>query len=280
MNTVLEDRLRAALNARADQFRPEDLRPAEVPQTRYTSWRGRGYGLLAAAAGAAVVSAPFVLNRAPEGGSNLAPAAPQSSTTTTHQPKSSPKPAVQVPTKTMPLRVYHRQQTDVDGEGTPDQVRLLARSDRQGDFSDVTLQVRLSSGGTVETKFQPSWLPGLLAPIDINGDGGSEIMTRAEGGDSDQLSVFTFSGGRLVEAVQPDNPLLMTGWTPDYHDVRYWFAGGNLFSYTGLQKEKPWLRPPLKVEVFSWTVQGTRLLATSLGIQCVNPRIGPEPHPC
>ena len=55
MSTQLEDRLGAALRARAEQVQPEDLGPVEMPHRGALPWRPVLLGLAAAAAVAAVV---------------------------------------------------------------------------------------------------------------------------------------------------------------------------------------------------------------------------------
>ena len=59
--TRTEDRLVAALQARADQVRPEDLAPLVTPEPTRSRPRWGAYAL-AAAAIAAVVAAPFVVD--------------------------------------------------------------------------------------------------------------------------------------------------------------------------------------------------------------------------
>jgi hypothetical protein len=90
--TRTEDRLVAALQARAEQVRPEDLAPLVTPETVRGRPR-RGAYALAAAAIAAVVAAPFAVDAvrdtsAPEPG----PAAPSASPVPSPVPSPRPTP--------------------------------------------------------------------------------------------------------------------------------------------------------------------------------------------
>ena len=133
-----EDRLVAALRARADLVRPEDLTPLVTPVRSRPRW---GAYALAAAAIAAVVAAPLAVDAlrstsAPPPG----PAAPTVSTV--------PSPSAASPTESAaPEGKLHtvRGPADVDGDRQPDAVTMTYRTGRGIPYIDVHVSVTLAA---------------------------------------------------------------------------------------------------------------------------------------
>ena len=99
----VEERLDAALHARADQLTPEDLTPIAVPKAR----RSRRPVLLAAAAAAAVVAAVVAVPLIGDGSREVRPAP---------APKQTSDPTPAQGTRSLTV--------DLDGDGRQDRVRL------------------------------------------------------------------------------------------------------------------------------------------------------------
>jgi hypothetical protein len=279
--TRTEDRLVAALQARAAQVRPEDLTPLVTPEpVRRRRWGGYA---LAAAAIAAVVAAPLAVDAlrstsAPQPG----PAAPTVSTAPSPSADASPTEAA------APKGRLHtvRGTADVDGDGQPDAVTVTYRTGRGIPYIDVHVSVTLAAGGTSTATSQAAWGPTLERPLAINGDGRELVVVRAEGGDSDTPQLFAYRQGRLQHlAVADQTPPLSNGIDADGRVLRWWSdAQGRVFSARST-------RPPgrnnvVKVEVYRWTVKpapggGPLLGATRLaGTQCFDLVNDETSHPC
>ncbi len=114
MTTALEDRLTAALHARAELVQPEDIEhPRLRPAAQKSPWRRPAVVGLAAAAAAAVAVGVIVVPLTSHDGS------------TVHQPLQinhhwPPSPDHPQPSQ----KLSDRLSGDVDGDGSPDQVRL------------------------------------------------------------------------------------------------------------------------------------------------------------
>ena len=113
--SITEDRLIAALAARADQVQPEDLRAPEVPEAApaVTFLRRPAAYAVGIAAAAAAIAAPFVVGGL---GSDDAPPPPA---TNSPSPTLEPQPDIG---GNWP--VTQRLKVDLDGDGTPEQVRV------------------------------------------------------------------------------------------------------------------------------------------------------------
>lgn len=153
MSTLMEDRLTAALQARADQVQPEDLRPLDVPTVRRLPKRPF-WGVLAAAAATAAILVPLAF----DGGESARPA---------------PAPS----TEQASFR------GDVDGDGTDDLVRL--------DRSNL-LRVDLAVGARIESQLDSGaelmgladlGVSGLAVVLDAGGGVGDAAVLRVVDGD-------------------------------------------------------------------------------------------------
>ena len=159
-----EDRLVAALRARADLVRPEDLTPLVTPEPARSRPRWAAYAL-AAAAVAAVAAAPFAVDAlrhtsAPEPG----PAGPSVSPVPSPEPSPS---ADDSPTEAAaPKGKLHtrRGTADVDGDRQPDAVTMTYRTGRQC-HRHVHVDVGDAAAGPVGHRHRV----GLPVPVHVGG---------------------------------------------------------------------------------------------------------------
>lgn len=276
--TRTEDRLVAALQARAEQVRPEDLAPFVTPEPARSRPRWGAYAL-AAAAIAAVVAAPFAVGAlrhtsAPEPG----PAAPSGSPVPSASADPTPTPAGG--TRTV------RGTADVDGDGQPDAVTMTNRTGHEVRMLGLHVSVTLATGEQSTATADVSWELSLEPARDIDGDGRDVLVVRAEGGDSDVPQVFAYRQGRLQHlATAYGAPPLTNGGDADGRVLRWWFdAEGRMFSARSTRPLGQ--RTSTRVEVYRWTVRpapggGPLLGATRLaGAQCFDLVNDETPHPC
>lgn len=234
----LEERLRAALAARADLVRPEDLEPlASTPVVALRpAWRSP-YTLLAAAAVVLLVLGVVVrgVGGRPRSDDDVAP-----------QPDG---PRVTLPAdvgrdwgtglESTPARV------DLDGDGTKERVEFLAEDN--GTFDGrIRLQTTLSSTG--EEAYGVADVAstiGMAAEgvIDADGDGDQELVVfdgSLDDGAGGAPLVLDLRDGLLVQAVAEEPDLLLRGDVQvpgsqtEFYDLyrthEYWIDGGTLFS--------------------------------------------------
>lgn len=236
--TKMEERLRAALTARAELVQPESLQPlAPVVETR-PPWR-TPWALLATAAVLLLVLGAVLqgLSREPRS-DDVAP-----------EPDA---PEVVLPADvgrewkaddlSSPARL------DLDGDGTREKVAFLSEPTKDFD-GRVRLQTTLSSTGEEAYGLaEPGSTIGVSAldPIDADGDGDQELVLYYDdlgaggpGGIGYPL-VFDLRGGLLVQAVPEEPDLLVRGYQPvpgsetehyrmvHLHD--YWIEDGALWS--------------------------------------------------
>lgn len=184
MNTALEDRLGAALSARAEQVRATDLRPDGVPLAVRARWRRPGM-VLAAAAVAALVATPLVV-----------------------------RDAIRSPHQALPAGTARQVTGDIDGDGHPDVVRLLGSG---------VVRVTLSGSGDQVAAQLPagSRLVG-VAGIGVPGQAIVGTVPQATGMRSREsdATVLRLSGGRLVQVRPEDNQAIIrsgadTFWVDD-----------------------------------------------------------------
>ncbi len=282
--TRTEDRLVAALQARAEQVRSEDLTPLVTPEPVRRRPRWGAYAL-AAAAIAAVVAAPFAVDAlrdtsAPEPG----PAGPSVS------PVPSPSADASVgPTQpATPQGRLHtvRGTADVDGDGQPDAVTVTYRTGPELPYIEVHVSVALASGSVSTATSEAAWGPRLQQPLDINGDGRQLVVLRSEGGDSDTPQLFAYRQGRLQRlAYAYQSPPLSNGVDADGRVFRWWFDGQERL-FTARSTQPLGGDNNVQVEVYRWTVKpapggGPVLGATRLaGTQCFDLVNDETPHPC
>jgi hypothetical protein len=210
MSTLMEDRLTAALRARADLVQPEDLRPVDVPVVSLEARRGRAarrrrmvvLAGLAAAACTAAVAGPLLLNHTGGNGS------PQPAGPTEPQPTSStqrPEPGLSA---------------DVDGDGRADDVRLV-----RVDGGGFMVVVDRATGERAVAN-APVFDPGpLVSAGDLGGSPGDELVLPVTDEPSVLPAVYTWMGDDgLVLGAYPSGEV--NGWRPDV-PVNRWSADGD-----------------------------------------------------
>lgn len=279
MSRAIEDRLVAALDARAELVRPEDLGPIQVPERPRRPRRGVVL-LLAAAASAAAVGAPFVL-----GGGEASPEPDPTGPSSVVSSPSEPAPSESAPSESTPatttsdLVVADRQRADVDGDGRPDEVRLMLDSTQEEPSAGV-VEVSLAAGGTGSAEV-PLGYPSLLPAFDINGDGHDQVLlSHTAGGDSAQLLVYTwYDGGLVLARVDGDAPLALD--LDGQGRVNHYYTDDNgLFSWRRLAPVDPAGGPRFHVEQWSWAVDGDRLVPTPAAAGCVDVTSQDPPRRC
>ena len=234
--TDIEERLRAALTARAELVRPEDLAPVAPVVPLRPRWQSP-WVLLATAA--VVLLVLGVVLQGVGGRPRSDRIAPKPDEPQVVLPDDVGR-DWQVAPESTPARL------DLDGDGRKEQVEFLGERTKEYD-GRVRLQTTLTSTGEeawgvadVETTI------GLTAEgvIDADGDGDQELVVFDPDLDSGTNGgvplVFARRDGLLVQAVPEDPELLLRGEvqvpgsrTELYdraHVLQYWIDGGSLFS--------------------------------------------------
>lgn len=278
MNRPIEDRLVAALAARAEQVRPEDLEPIEVPE-RSRRPRPVVVLLMVAAACAVVIALPFVLGG---GDDDSAPVQTPSVSETAPSPS---EPTPEEPTPTTPTTeppgatLIDQQRADVDGDGQPDTVRLVLQGNDPEEPGEGTLSVDLGSGSGGGTYVPFGYLRPLEPPLDLNGDGREQVLLQhTAGGDSAQLLVFTWHEGGIVQAQYDGDAFLGLELDGSGKVADYYVDEGALYSW--LRGEPVGTGPVYEVEQWSWSINENRLEATPAGNACVDVTTEATPQPC
>lgn len=304
MSSLTEDRLAAALEARAELVTMEDLRPLEMPTRR--RFAPTVVLLLAAAATTAVVAAPFVLDGAtgpdvpgPAGTPSSGPpqpAGPSATPSRSDTPSNPPAQEPPGPPDAGRFRVVDTVRADLNGDGAADRVQLMVRRAVEG-VADAKLEVVLVG----EPSTSSSYLPGgwtsavLLPPVDLNGDGREQVLLTRESGDATELMVFGWDadGGRpSVLWTTGGAPPLAAGWDARYRRTGYYLDAEGLHSWRTVEPMDPVGSTRVDVEEWSWSVRydlpvlvstgnpkdeqtqtqriGTGLVPTSEGVRCAD----------
>ena len=278
MSSTIEERLAAALDARAELVTPQDLRPLEMPAAPRRHARSAGVLLLAAAATAAVVSAPFVLEG--DGGVSPEPGPAEPPSVGVSEPPESTAPS-EPPTVPSDMTVVDRQRADVDGDGRPDRVRLLSNSPNTQEPGDGVVQVSLASGATGVAEVPFGYQGPLLPAYDIDGDGREQVLlSHTQGGDSAQLFVFTWHEDGLVRLEAPRDVPLVLELDGEGKAAHYYTDDRGLFSWRRLDPLEPPGGPWFRVEQWSWSVDGDRLVPTPAGSGCIDVTSDDPPQRC
>ncbi len=241
MSTLLEDRLAAALQARAELVAPEDLRPLAVPETSRRPWRPVLAGL-AAAATVAAVAVPLATG----GSDEERPAPPATSST--------PSPSAVA----TPFDETSRARGDVDGDGAAD----LVRTDQEG-----LVRVDLADGSSAELQ-QP--LGSSIEGLAEVGTQGLAIVLGIDSGDERPAHVLRWVDGRLEEVGTLDDALI--GIRPG---ATFWVEDQVL--YTGTF-EGTFGDEPVRVATRSWELRDGLLRSNPMGQRCWQPS-EKQPHP-
>jgi hypothetical protein len=232
MSRDIEDRLRQALDARAEHVTQQSLRPAEAPQSRERPvdgalrlvrrpWVGAAVGAVAASA-VAIVGFALV-----DGGDSNRVADPTPTPTVSTEPTSPsvhtgtdcPRESLLVATA---LEKASLHQADVDGDGSPD--AIAAVSDGQAGPACRAFVGVLTATGIYSTALgTPTTVPEEMSPEivalpDLGADGDAEIVVDTRARTDGQLAqLFTFTDDGLV-------------WVPSpaFEDGTFYVEGGGL----------------------------------------------------
>ncbi|MGF9754641.1 hypothetical protein AAII07_05520 [Microvirga sp. 0TCS3.31] len=233
----MEDRLRAALTARAEQVQPEYLAPLATVTPLQPRWRSPWVLLATAAAVLLVLGLVFQgLDRRPTS-DDVAPRP--------DEPGIVFPPDIGRDWKADDLSTPAR--LDLDGDGVDEKVEFLAEP--SSDYAGYTrLQTELTgSGDEAYGLAQLGTTIGTTAeePVDADGDGDQELVLYREdlaGGPGAPVTplVFDLRDGLLVEAPPVEQDLLLEGdvavpgSATTYYDLvhihAYWIEEGRLFS--------------------------------------------------
>lgn len=272
--STIEDRLTSALAARAEQVQPEDLRPPEVPRPKVTWLRHPATYVVAAAACAAAIAAPFVVDL---GGGDPSPAPSPPSTPTTLPPQEDVGADWPAEFGTSPV--------DVDGDGVEDKIRVRHEPGKPLAGPRARIEVDLSAAGATVFGVIDSFkgFVNVAEAVDLDGDGDRELTIYRDDADyrngAETFAVLTLAEDRLLEVEVPATPALITGIIPDPdtgrgYQSRVWVAGGELRSYVttdSFSGVEPLNLPPVyPVRVSSWSMVDGALLATEEGVQCID----------
>lgn len=281
--STIEDRLTGALEARAEQVQPEDLRPPEVPAPKVTWLRHPATYVAAAAACAAAIAAP---NAWDLGDGDPSPTPP----VTTPTPSQTLPPQKDVGGE-WPAE-FGTTPVDVDGDGVKDKIRVRHEPGKPLVGPRARIEVDLSATGDqvfgiVETFGS---FVNVADVLDLDGDGGQELTIYRD--TTAPTVVLTLSDDRLVEVTAPATPALFTGIIeePDTgrgYQSRIWADGGGLHSYittdtySGIEPlNLPAIYP---VQVTSWSMVDRALVPSDDGVQCIDIVTDPGndlPVPC
>ena len=279
----IEELLRAALTARADLVRPEDLAPLTPVVELRPRWRSPWVLLATAAVVLLILGVVF------EGAGS--------------RPRSddvAPKP--DAPQLELPADVGRDWKADdlssparldLDGDGVKEKVVFLGEPTKDFD-GRVRLETTLSTTG--EEAYGIAELgttigTSALGPIDADGDGDQELVlyyddlaANGPGGGGHPL-VFDLREGLLVQAVAEDPELLVRGQVPvsgegseHYEMVRlhdYWVEDDTLFSSRSRSEfatgNMTTIRPPTYVvDVWTWAMDEGGVLRPTAACGTVN----------
>jgi hypothetical protein len=238
--------------------------------------RRPGVYLLAAAACAAVVSAPFLVRGL--GGDASAP--PVVTTPTPVAPNGDQVAGADWPV----VRTFGGY--DVDGDGETDQVVLRNESGKKLVKAPWRLEAQLSSGGTTAVLLHyDSYEINPVDPVDLDGDGADEILYY-RGTDTAEIGVLRYAGGELVDLEVAADPGLSSS-NDDQGRIRaWWVRDRQLFASRSVEGGftlgdggKP-LPSRYPVDVWTWTVDGRAAVPVSQGEQCVRSVQATRPFPC
>ena len=273
--SMLEDRLTAAMTARTDLVRLEDLRPADPPTRRTHPWRRPALYGLAAAACAAAIAAPFVLGGGP---GDDAPDVPPATRTPSESPTAAP------PTDWPVIDSWRS--LDVDGDGARDVLVTQNASGEELSLEEWRVQVRFATGSFATYPVGRHVSVNLVDPVDVDGDGADEILIY-NGEEKHELMVLRHDGlGGLTGLRIPDDPGLTSAPDARYRSRGWWIEDGRLFSYRtveggfvpGTSNASP---PPYEVDIWRWDVgPNDRLVPVAMPSGCLDETVDRAPSTC
>jgi hypothetical protein len=262
----IEDRLAAALRARTELVQPEDLRPLEQPAARPVWFRRPATYALVAAACAAAIAVPFIVNGDRDGKSDPGPST------------DGPSPTASADGEGADWPVVDRLRTDLDGDGAPDLVRMR---NLEGDLlpGPLRIEAELSDGGEVFTILRDPGLSFYLSPgPNASDDSDAGVIVSREvsvPGDPPEVTVLTLVDGELVEAEAPADPPIASTYDGRTRARDWWVTDGDIFSSRSVEGFENNGHDILghdryRVDVWRWQLKDGRLVAEELGEQCMD----------
>ncbi len=246
--TTLEDRLTAALAARADQVDAADLRPDVVPEPT------RGFPvvrtLAVAAAVTALIAVPYGITRLDTD------AGPGPAVTPSPDP---------VPTgRGAEWPVVATGTVDLDGDGTAEMLRLRAEGDGAVELRvEVTLPDRtvfvLRETGTSSYRIED--------PVDVDGAGGEEVLVTI----GTSLVGFGLVDGTFSELAAPADPPLARRTDAEGRTVTWVVEGGRLFTLRSVAPVPADSTEKYAVQRWRWSVEDGALVPERVQDRCVDP---------
>ena len=274
--STLEDRLGAALAARADLVQPEDLRPGSPPPVQVPLRHRPVAYLVAAAACAAAVSAPFLVN----GGGEDRPAPPVDTPSAPVTPNGD-----QVEGAAWPQAYDYPRGYDVDGDGVPDRIVIRTPSDEELPHGVRRFEVHLSTGGVAAVLLDyDTYDLTAVTRVELDGEPGDEILYY-RGTEKGEMGVLDLVDGALVDLEVPDDPGLTSEPDEQFRDRGRWVEDRRLYSYRTVEGgfvpggSAP-SKPPHRVDVWEWVLREGRLVPVPGARRCLDPVVHIEPYPC
>jgi hypothetical protein len=176
MSTLIEDRLIAALQARAELVEPESLEHATPPEPASPRWR-RPVVVALIAAACLAVAVPLARVHTGDDGPTVHVPLPPNGEVLPQGPYDAPEPAL-----------TDRLTGDVDGDGRPDQIRVTHHA--------VTLTLAADPADPI--RFAMSHLRGLVGFTPTAGSGRAIVVSDAALVNGDEWGVLALRDGKLV----------------------------------------------------------------------------------
>lgn len=273
--STTEDRLIAALAARADQVQPETLRAPEVPEApaAVTFLRRPAAYAVGIAAAAAAIAAPFVIGGL---GSDDAPPPPA---TQSPSPSLAPQPDIggEWP-------VIDQGRADLDGDLVEDKIRLRAETGEPLIGPRLRIEADLSDGESVFGIVDSGSVSvNVVDHINADGDRDQELVLNRDHADglTSSLIVVDIVDGHIVEVEQAAGAPLTTGDVADAersglaYQTERWIEGGTLYSSRSVRSFPRYgmsfeLPNPYVADVWSWQLVDGVLTPVVVGQLCIN----------
>jgi hypothetical protein len=273
--TDVEQRLRNALNARAELVQPEDLNlnpvlePPEPEVGRW--WQHPSAYLLVAAVAVIVIALPLLALAATNPGGKSRDPGPAESPTNTE-------------TMTDPTPIEVDQDTaDVDGDGAPDQIRVLSTEAPDAVVPDFEVTVELSETGmTVSYDVGPASDVKLGANANLDGRPGEEVVVVLEPDTIDLHRaapvVLSLHDGELTSVLADD---LGAGGGPGDDGTRtyWWVHDGQLWWWRSQDPVADGEESPYAVDVLKFPREAV-LRGVDHGTWCVTNLAATELRAC
>jgi hypothetical protein len=271
--TDLEQRLRDALDARAELVQPEDLglNPVLEPTDQEVRawWQHPSAYLFIAAVAVIVIALPLLALAATKPDAQKDPVAPATSPT---NPETITDPA--------PIQV-DRDKADIDGDGKLDEIRVVSSEKPAAVLPDFEVVVELSASGET-VKFPAGQLSDLKLGATANLDGrpGEEILAALEPQYVDLHRavplVLSLHDGELVSILADKT---VTSDASDGTRTHWWVHDGQLWWWRSKEPVAEGEQSPYAVDVLRFP-RAAVLRGVGYGTRCVTSLAATELLPC